>query len=228
MGQIMLNGNAYAGGYSGACGYFVDTTNVIQAQTSATSLDYTATQDCAVFVSATMSSNTVARFLIDGAQLYAFTSNSNFTYQNTIFLRRGQTLTTNHSTSPDAGHYTVYGLFAGLDSYEQVHYEGGEKAVGTWVDGKPLYQKTYAITVGTTNFDIDITSLNADKVFFDIAGSYKVSSDGNIVYLGYYVSGQDRFSAYYRHTDKCIRVGNVGSDYTGSGYITIRYTKAST
>ena len=116
MGQIMLNGNAYAGGGAGAGagGCFVDTQNVIKAQTSystATGLNYTATQDCAVFFSASMNADAVARILVDGVQLCAFTSASRFTYQNTIFLRRGQTITSNHSESPSSGHYTVYGVF---------------------------------------------------------------------------------------------------------------------
>ena len=227
MGQIVLNGVAYAGALGGACGGFVDTADVLQAQTSATSINYTATKDCAVFVSATMAYNTVARFLIDGVQLYAFTSNSNFTYQNTIFLRRGQTLTSNHSTTPDAGHYAVYGVMQGLDSVTLDRYSTGEKAVGVWIDGKTLYQKTFPATWSTNNESIQL-DFTPDTIFFVMDGSYKKDGANNVGYLGYFVDSSNRTIAYYKASDNTIVCQAVGSNYTGSGYITIRYTKAST
>jgi len=225
MGQIMLNGTSYAGALSGACGCFVDATNVIQAQTSystATGLDYTATQDCAVFFSATMNYDAVARFLVDGVQLCAFTSSSRFTYQNTIFLRRGQTITSNHSENPTAGHYTVYGLFAGLDSYEQVHYEGGEKAVGTWIDGSTIYE-------WTTHFrNISIAQDGSFTLDSSFVGNNIIS------YTGYNVSNTTIYALPDGRLRLMIENGALklksinGGTWSGDIYISLRFTKPTT
>ena len=222
MGQIVLNGVAYAGALGGACGGFVDTADVLQAQTSATSINYTATKDCAVFVSATMAYNTVARFLIDGVQLYAFTSNSNFTYQNTIFLRRGQTLTSNHSTTPDAGHYTVYGVMQGLDSVTLDRYSTGEKAVGVWIDGSTVYEKTIYVSAVSLQQDAKQT------IEASFAGNKIIS------YSGYDVSGTTTYALPDGRLRLMIESGDLkiqsinGGTWGGEAYITIRYTKAST
>ena len=218
MGQIMLNGNAYAGGYSGACGGFVDTTNVIQAQTSATSLDYTATQDCAVYLSVTMSANGVLRLLIDGVQLYAFTSSSNFTYQNTIFLRRGQRLTSNHSTTPSSGHYTVFGVIQGLDSSIQNRYSTNEKAVGVWIDGSTIYEKTYELQ---SELEVSNTSWTATTI--------DASSISRIVGVEILGTANYQGSALANKTSgNLIQLQTTRNSTAFCKYLVLRYTKAST
>ena len=222
MGQIYLNSVNYSGGGASACGYFVDTTNVIKAQTSATSLDYTATQDCAVYLSVTMSSNGVVRLLIDGVQLYAFTSASNFTYQNTIFLRRGQTLSSNHSTTPSSGHYAVYGLFAGLDSYEQVHYTGEEKAVGTWIDGSTIYE--WSMVFRSISIAQD-GSFTLDSLF---AGNNIISYTGyNVSNTTIYALPDGRIRLMIE--DGALKLKSInGGTWSGDVYISFRFTKPST
>lgn len=109
------------------------------------------------------------------------------------------------------------------------NYSTTEHVVGTWIDGKPLYQKSFQITVSTSSYDVNVSDLNIDTFMFMPEASFKrATSDGNTVALGYYNDSNDKFQAYYRRNDKLIRIISVGSAYAGTGYITIQYTKSST
>lgn len=108
-----------------------------------------------------------------------------------------------------------------------VHYSTSEQVVGTWVDGKTLYQKTLPATWSTSNESIQL-DFTPDTIFFVMDGSYKKDGTNNIGYLGYFVDSSNRSIAYYKASDNTIVCQAVGSNYTGSGYITVRYTKAST
>lgn len=48
-------------------------------------------------------------------------------------------------------------------------YSTTEKVVGTWIDGKPIYRKTFTnLTFSDHLAEIDISGLNVDTIFFDI------------------------------------------------------------
>ena len=100
-------------------------------------------------------------------------------------------------------------------------YSTNEQIVGTWIDGSPIYEKTFPVTytnftVGFRWFDPNVSIdklLNADFYTADAYGTYQ--------YCGLPCALN-------------ISTGDVGicNNYTGtlgdgSGYLTIRYTKSS-
>ena len=223
MGQIMLNGNAYAGADGGACGCFVDTANIIVPSTSSSPIAYTATQDCAVVISAEMSGGSYLHVYIGNALVCSYVSDEDSTFCQTFFLRRGQAISTMQYISVTyIISYTVYGVIQGLDSTAQDRYSTGEKAVGVWVDGSTVYEKT-----------IYVSSVSLQQ---DAKQTIEASFAGNkiISYSGYDVSGTTTYALPDGRLRLMIESGDLklqsinGGTWGGEAYITIRYTKAST
>ena len=100
-----------------------------------------------------------------------------------------------------------------------VHYSTTEQVIGTWVNGKPLYQISYPMTINIScGQTVTIATLVdcEDIVYFD--GWIKESNifyglNDRITRLTVNASGQLQF--------------NSGSSWNGSGYVTIRYTKTT-
>lgn len=103
-------------------------------------------------------------------------------------------------------------------------YSTEEKIVGTWIDGKPLYQKTLTGSYGqNTNFDLNIT--NADKVIIKRAGI--ILSTGEYIPHGAYTN-VDNFLSFFITSDKArCGVRSSPSYYNSTYYVTIQYTKTT-
>lgn len=108
-----------------------------------------------------------------------------------------------------------------------VHFSTEEQAIGTWIDGKTLYQKSFAVNWGTSAVDINLGFTPDTIMFVPDATFKKANSDGNTCYLGYYASGEDNCQAYYRASTHQIRCKGCGSNFVGTGYVTVRYTKSA-
>lgn len=108
---------------------------------------------------------------------------------------------------------------------EATEYSTEEKVVGTWIDGKPLYQKTVGITITGTNADYTHSIADIDKVIIKDAGLF--DAVGNYLPNGFRnTTGATFFSCYANAT--YIHAITV-SDYIGlSGYVTLQYTKTTT
>lgn len=109
------------------------------------------------------------------------------------------------------------------------HYSESEQVIGTWVNGKPLYEKilhvTAAITSGSTQVYHYISNLG-DVI--SISGRCRYNSTSEMLPIPYVSSNSNYF----------IQIGNVDSTkftiYPGSGftslndvYITLQYTKST-
>lgn len=109
-------------------------------------------------------------------------------FQNTYYASRPiGWLTTFYTKTTDT---------AGSGSYNTLgvpthHYSTEEQVIGTWIDGKPLYEKTITGTV-TINSRIegifyygtvDISSLNIDTGFFIDEASYYMDGTNNISFV---------------------------------------------
>lgn len=109
------------------------------------------------------------------------------------------------------------------------HYSESEQVIGTWVNGKPLYEKilhvTAAITNGSTQVYHYISNLG-DVI--SISGRCRYNSTSEMLPIPYVSSNSNYF----------IQIGNVDSTkftiYPGSGftslndvYITLQYTKST-
>lgn len=117
-------------------------------------------------------------------------------------------------------------------------YSLEEKQIGSWVDGKPVYQKTiYIPTVTLTSqssyykYEYDLTDLDID-INISMEGSF-YDSLNNARYLFTLNSPKRDNELYCRFEDKRLFIFSlsnysyVGSSRLQDAYITIRYTKAT-
>ena len=130
--------------------------------------------------------------------------------------------------------YTKTTDVAGSGSYNtlgvpNVHYDGNEKVIGTWVDGKPLYQKTISFTVvGNNNYqryDHEIDDI--DMIFVDQGASFVYYGDATYPLIGYGETPQS--------SQMAVLVWSGGFDYRAgvecngaTCYATLKYTKTTT
>lgn len=111
-------------------------------------------------------------------------------------------------------------------------YSTTEKVVGTWIDGKPLYEKTFTntITINTNYVFGDLWGLDYDYLELYKQSYYKKISGGTYYWMPcFYANANDRARAYTRSSDQKIVVEFYSSDTVteSKGVITIRYTKTT-
>lgn len=111
-------------------------------------------------------------------------------------------------------------------------YSLSEKVVGTWIDGKPIYQKTVemaipqAVTNGTSvKVEFDISSWNIDRA---IKIDYSYTDPNVMLGSGCYFAtdGHYRLKTYIYQND--LIVSNENTSYNdGSIFVTVQYTKTT-
>lgn len=107
-------------------------------------------------------------------------------------------------------------------------YSTDEQVVGTWIDGKPLYQKTISGTL-LSETNIDLTSLNID--YIQIVSGDLERNAGSAGIIHYPISAMDGSVAfvtkYYENT-KILRITyNLPGESGGNYNLTIQYTKTT-
>lgn len=144
MGQFILNGRNYSGiTYANGC--FIDTDNVVySAFTFDSSVHtWTATEDCILTDNMYPPDNTTAYFIrIDGKQVFAGYSTVEDPF---VYVKKGQVV--EYRAKSDST-MKAYGIQQGsnitfLSEYASACYDTNEREVGCWIDGKPLYQRTW-------------------------------------------------------------------------------------
>ena len=107
-------------------------------------------------------------------------------------------------------------------------YSTEEKRIGTWIDGKPLYRRTYTvISPSAINTSQDIITLNNIIDLKTISGLMDTSS-GTKLAINHYVSGTDFVSCWRTSVTGNLRMSVGSSSYTSQTcYITIKYTKTT-
>lgn len=126
------------------------------------------------------------------------------------------------SSSTPTTYTKVVGIKFGGGGNAYVNYSTTERAVGTWIDGSTVYERS-----------IDLDSFNVSS-----GGSHTIESSTNIDlftdYEGYVLEN----NISYALPDPSIRIildssrnlifqGVGGSWHVSSGYLTLRYTKSS-
>lgn len=120
-------------------------------------------------------------------------------------------------------------------------YSTSEKVVGCWTDGRPVYQKTIAITTPTTttgtatNADFSIGATVSTVVDFEgwfvKDGMYYKMFDGapNTAQPANYMRLRVTNNAFSTSSDRNkIRITNTTADWANlSGYVTVKYTKTT-
>jgi len=233
MGKLILNGRNYSG-LIDAQGVFIDTDNVITSGTHSGNFSYTATQDCFVYTSMAMAENTGCTMQIDGHNVVGGWNGAGSIIMQglPLMLKKGQTLTisSTYTTNTD---YIVYGVQMGsqvtfLSEYASACYSTTEREVGCWVDGKPLYQKSFVIDTSNLNTGWnDINSGLSGIDCKDITGKFRFPANDNSIYEFPYTE-DSTYCLYggYKPSNNTIFI------YKGSGFatisdfvITLRYTK---
>ena len=108
------------------------------------------------------------------------------------------------------------------------NYSLEEQKIGTWIDGKPLYQKTFkfeSIPSGESNIGIEIDS--PDTIF--IVDGYGVNAGPDILPLSfpYPTASTEVCVAFVRRTKNEIGF-RLGTNVTLSiAIVTLRYTKTT-
>lgn len=110
---------------------------------------------------------------------------------------------------------------------EKLNYYIEETIVGTWIDGKPLYRKSYTVEgITATSYTFSLTDLNMDMCFFDF--SHSIFKQGVVsLPFGIYDSNTDYNRVYFQNNNEVVF--QFGSVYTMSKdlYFTIEYTKTT-
>lgn len=104
-------------------------------------------------------------------------------------------------------------------------YSTEEKVVATWIDGKPIYQKTIAFTfVGSSTANIDISD-NINDVLY----AYAFAKNSKYMYnISMYTQGQGGQILYDYAKPNKLRIKNTNPDFdNSSGYVTVQYTKTT-
>lgn len=157
-------------------------------------------------------------FQSSGKDYIACTVSNSSYYSNTMLVTIQYTKTTD---TPGSGKYTTLGV-------PSTHYSTDEQVVGTWIDGKPLYQKTIH-TSGISmklNGIYDFTSLfPLTNTVRDITviGNYLDNDSPNYFSLGVYC-------VYFNPSEApahTLRLNMGSSTQTFEFFITIKYTKTT-
>ena len=118
------------------------------------------------------------------------------------------------------------------EGYEEVGdyiptYSTAETKVGTWVDGKPLYRKSYVVKgITAVSYTHNLADLNMDMCLFDFSHSV-FKHDVYSLPFGVYGSNTDYNRIFFQDNNKVVF--QFGSTYTMSKdlYFTIEYTKTT-
>jgi hypothetical protein len=108
------------------------------------------------------------------------------------------------------------------------NYSLEEQKIGTWIDGKPLYQKTFkfeSIPSGLTN--VKITIDNPDTIF--VAEGYGINQNAdNIPLLFPYPDKLTEVCTVFVRSAKNEIGFRLGSNVTlSTAFVTVRYTKTT-
>ena len=104
-------------------------------------------------------------------------------------------------------------------------YSTAEKVVSTWIDGKPIYQKTIPFSfVGSSTVNVDISE-NIDIVLY----AYAFAKNSKYMYtISMYTQGQGGQFLYDYAKPNKLRIKNTNPDFDNSGgYVTVQYTKTT-
>lgn len=234
--KIGINGTIYniagsGGGGGNVYGAFVDTNRVIQASTDIpanTDVSYTATEDCAVSWALIASNNSTYSVTIDGEAIASgWNQTGARSNQDTVYLRRGQTITMRQSYTNANGNYTVYGLTFGTQNiFTPQIYSTEERCVGVWIDNKPLYAKSYNFGALPNNTTKALSSGLTGVNVVNIGGSATNASGFTTTIPHPETGGNGDIQIDFLSTNE-IRI-KTNSDYSGfTGYVTLYYTKTT-
>lgn len=100
-------------------------------------------------------------------------------------------------------------------------YSTTEKRVGTWIDGKPIYRKSYQYEKTTIQNNIFIDTISNLDVIVNCQ-TYLVRSDGYKSINNFYASSSDMATVYVNPNN----IIEFAAPFIGTLYVTLEYTKS--
>lgn len=127
----------------------------------------------------------------------------------------------------------VYGVKLGGGSGSGgINYSTSEQDTGlTWIDGSPIYQKSFEVNLPSTYDATNMFFIENDASYIDNLISYEGScknSSGYIASSGMLDSTGWSFALHREPGNKLVLYGNMTALFNGKAYITIKYTKVTT
>lgn len=105
-------------------------------------------------------------------------------------------------------------------------YSTTEKRIGTWIDGKALYQKTYDLTSpSATDTITELASLPTGVTVADITELKYALRGTTFCGSGYYYSNNDRVTIWIRANGKITGIVGAATQINKPLFVTICYTK---
>ena len=115
--------------------------------------------------------------------------------------------------------------------FNKINYSLGEQIIGTWIDGKPLYRRTYIYNdtlTGSVNKAHNIS--NIDKIWVDTSNSFTCNNTEKDTFIPLpYVypdnTGTNNIAVFATKWNISLRIGTNRTLY--ETYITVKYTKTT-
>lgn len=110
---------------------------------------------------------------------------------------------------------------------EHTAYSYTEQIDGTWLDGNPIYRKTFHGTSGAGITNVDISSCNINQ---PVRAEFVLKNSGNGSYCfdNYMYNSATDFQASYMNPSKTTLIFRAGTQYAfGEYWLTLWYTKNS-
>lgn len=129
---------------------------------------------------------------------------------------------------------TVVGAINEVAEKAATVYSTTEQTIGEWVDGKPLYRKTFVVTTpgSGTSTEIDTSGLNIDTLVYIFgmfnSGTGTGSFEAPIPYVEPYDLQNSSINVFYLHDDSKIYVRKSSANMAlASFHLTVDYTKTT-
>lgn len=129
---------------------------------------------------------------------------------------------------------TVVGAINEVAEKAATVYSTTEQTIGRWVDGKPLYRKTFVVTTpgSGTSTEIDTSGLNIDTLVYIFgmfnSGTGTGSFEAPIPYVEPYDLQNSSINVFYLHDDSKIYVRKSSANMAlASFHLTVDYTKTT-
>lgn len=227
---MLLNGVEYVGGRNtGGASALEDLTDVnVSSITDGQILKYDSTTS--KWVNDDESGGTVTDVQVNGTTVV----DSNKVAQITSYkeLTRAEYDLLPDTKYSDGIMYCISDGFDNANGFPPLIYSTEEREVGVWIDGKPLYQKSFSdISVSKRSWNTDIV-LSSECNIVKIEGYYDTfNANSEFVsrfpFESDWEGGTGYFLAYMRTPYSICGYWNYGSDYTAKLSATLYYTKTT-
>ena len=220
-----LNAKANSGGSQIVYGG-IDMTNVIYELTSSVEgTEWVATEDCYFIGELVGGNNNGSNFAIDGVVVGSHYSNSTISSSHfPILVLKGQTVKYKAMSSD----FIRTGKFYSIKKSENIlhNYSEDEKIVGTWIDGKPIYEKVInsGYLPNNNSISIDVSNLNIDSIIQLKGMSF---TDDKIYQRPITLGTSDSNAIRIDFTSNNIRIFTWSDWSTYNSFITVQYTKTT-